>query len=494
MDIDPLVCQGVQPFIDARADCLAHGDDVNAFLFDTSNIANSTTNTTDSSPPSKISEVKCTCCRQCCNDIEGCTPYTGLHACLLDKAVFDDDYCSCNFVGMNETQSADGNAAAGPTTSQEYDAYEEIAEYELTCSFPWCKLCDAYGDNCAFHTWGNQYNYRGEWLTRFDRYDYFTGRYTDRIVKFSNFYGGQCEVEVDGELCNGCWDISCPDGYSTYQVQCTNVEPRFPEEVGEIGLEFDGCFATEPTSSNTTSQSGVGELQVLFSPYKNGECGVYYPSYCIALVDRAYGTGNCQCTDDGYGFGCPNYGCRYCIFNDDKMGNGTSTNATADFENADCYIASSFYELYYDHLQIAVISNTEHYLYISSPPPPPSNNGSSTSPTTNSTVVADDDVGSNNNSTFVGSLLSHFTNFLDGSCVVAINGELCTNCTRVFCSPDDEVSTIQVDCSNVLSNTVVTNFDGCDKESWKGGRLGVLQALRYPQPECINENVTEYFF
>ena len=443
-DLDPLVCH--IPNIDARADCLVQDDSG----------SDSMNASTGLSP-----EIACTCCRQCCNDVTGCSPYTGLEACLIQREIFGGS-ANCNCTPVVNTSDQVFGASERPDI-----------HYEMSCSLPFCKHCDAFDDNCAFLTWGRFYDRNGNNLGDFQRYKYFSGVYKDREV-LTTTINPYCEVQVDGGVCNGCWHVRCPDGYSTVQVQCENVQPRQPRWVGDGGLEYDGCFSQELPAANTSSS--VGELQVLLTQYD--ECKPYTPGYCQQLKEYiqiiSHGT-SCHCSDDGLHLTCQQGACKYCFY-DDFASKNTSyhlyigTNSAED--NADCFVDTTIFELAEETWEYVWV--TSHYQYISSL--------------------------SNSTNDKVGSIVTISTATFDESCVAMINGEGCRSCTRILCSSSDEELKLQVDCGNLMgANTTLgvderalSFFDGCDETSWEGGRLGVLQALR-PLPQCIPENVTQYF-
>ena len=183
-------------------------------------------------------EIACTCCVECCNDESGCPHDTGLKACEQDLSMRDDSFCDC---------------VPGAQGSGDMDSWD----YMLTCDKPGCQYCNDEGTSCAFSSEHRSYDSDGRLIASRQRYEYFTGPNAAKEVTLEYRYaldGKTCEVIVDGQVCNYCMPLSCPDDTESVEIFCDDVDN---------GAKFNGC---EVGGSKST-----GFLQV-FHPNQFNSC------------------------------------------------------------------------------------------------------------------------------------------------------------------------------------------------------------------------------
>ena len=148
-------------------------------------------------------EVNCPCCTTCCND-EGVCVNDRFKECEITNNVFTDELgfwyderrnttCTCNEDGTEQFCYDD------PATT--------------------CLSCNSDGSICALNKRYGLTN--AGWQTTFE---YVKGRPINETITFQWDYESDCMVTVNGQLCQSCFEASCDDGFSAFNVFCDNIE------------------------------------------------------------------------------------------------------------------------------------------------------------------------------------------------------------------------------------------------------------------------------
>ena len=344
-------------------------------------------------------EVTCTtCCSQCCDDINGCPFETGRGACERDRSRFDPRFCSC----------------------VPHESTEEW--YVLTCNLTFAQYCNEAKQDCATYSYGYTYGEDGITQESLESFEYVSGEYTGQAVDFEETYVTSssqrfnCQVDVNGQACNGCSKVACDDGLLTYDIKCANVQDN---------LLFHGC-------RDYTS----GLLQVFHNSYDQRNWVWYNPGFCnwiLPNLESDLESYSCQCSGDGLFMQCEEVECSRCL--------------TLDSEPL-CFADGITIE--FEYQMVDIVNSTQDFHYIS----PDEHNGS---------VV----------SLFrgEGACEVKINGEVCQSCTVA---SCSSESTGIAIAQNASSMGLQVDCSNIPQYSDM--LDGCDETTWGGS--GVLQVLR----------------
>jgi Leucine rich repeat len=159
--------------------------------------------------------VECSCCTSCCEPLTGnCTVITET-VCLVEKSYFEDEN------GPNYYES--GGTVCECTTGS--DSNNGFAT--LSCTDTQCQSCNLDGTVCSVNDrYEFDYDENGNPSVIHSTFQYVVGR-NDTVtlewtLKPDLIY--QCEVTVNGQLCNACFHSLCHDSFSGIRVDCENVE------------------------------------------------------------------------------------------------------------------------------------------------------------------------------------------------------------------------------------------------------------------------------
>ena len=425
-DIDPLVCNHTNlPF--ATADCGTEGADGPV-------------------------EVKCTCCAECCDDISGGCPN------------FSVDNISCEYVRdlkleENPFLTCECSNGTELLLPRLIDDTRTTATRGTTmiCQFaPLFQFCNEELNDCAFFELGREYDDRGNFIGDWRRYEYISGKHAGDVVTFVLDADNYCGVEVNGDTCNSCSAVKCPDFFGTWEVRCDNVKE---------GSAFLGC-----SDASSPDPTRSGSLQVLHPQFQQM---IHNPGYCALYAQQISVDGfPCGCSDDGLILTCQLQACNFCYYrkairsSDNITDVGSVTQALCFTYELDQYFVKGTFN------QAAKVSTyrinelpTEKY----------------------SSAELNGEDGSNK----VVTVLQSF----DQTCSVYIDGDECTMCMNVQC-PDGSGG-LAVDCTNLaaaetFSNTTDTTtsppllFNNCNLTSpLTYDDVGILQVIQANTAECV---------
>ena len=428
-------------------------------------------------------EVSCNCCRECCNDITGCPYDTGLTACEREVKTFEVLNCECSLV--NDEELVDNNEGGNGGDA-----------YRATCTgVQFCQYCDEDSEECALRSSGWYYDGVGTLESDWTRYEYITGSHKGRSVTLKGSADqSTCEVIVDDIYpCRYCRRIFCTDGYETIEVACENV----PD-----GGFYSGCKTNAETDT-------FGVIQALHPQYELEYCQIYHPGYCSFLKDylennpdvfnEEYET-SCQCNEPGLEVACQHDGCLFCHRNSNST-TSSSTNVT-DYDSS---IMSSHEEDYCYLFGITfiiqegtdkIVGLVQNYLLFPSPIFPDASVTTTTTTTTNATTNMTSSMGNvtdveatttpilDNETTPV--LLTYKSDRVDNTCIVEVNGVVCTTCNFTTCEHDGS-NKVMVDCENTILG-IGAKYDRCKNETGPGLLGPFTQGDEFPP--CTPYNVT----
>ena len=179
-------------------------------------------------------EIDCPCCTDCCDDVSG--------NCTVDVARICEGlaYEAENFLSPE---------SSGTTCQCRQSEEGELSDGEedfihLKCSDV-CQTCNVEGKFCL-----EKYDYGFDLpaSTGLDnlyhcnmRYIAFEGApYRNEDVSYRrNYFTEECSLSINGTLCNSCLtDRKCPDGFSGYLIDCSNIEDGAVYD--DCGLGLDG--------------------------------------------------------------------------------------------------------------------------------------------------------------------------------------------------------------------------------------------------------------
>jgi hypothetical protein len=179
-------------------------------------------------------QVECTCCTTCCDPSSGNCTTSEEAVCLVEKSWHEDPngrayhesagtICECNTTG------SEGNA----TTT-------------LSCRDTQCQSCNRNGTVCSINE-HYQYSYGedSKWYNMKSTFQYVVGRNDTVTFEVTVQPDGQpnCEITVNGEVCNRCNWAYCNDESLSVHVECENVKGAGRWEECGGGSGNDGPLA-----------------------------------------------------------------------------------------------------------------------------------------------------------------------------------------------------------------------------------------------------------
>jgi hypothetical protein len=286
----------------------------------------------------------------------------------------------------------------------------------LTCSDPYCSMsCNLDFTVCWKDSMATIFDANGQQSSSGEINTYTKGR--DEVVAWEGRGYDSCTMTVNGEACNSCGPITCPDGSILQAVDCENIES---------GASFDLC-------GSYSVEGATGVLQA-FNDYEVLSCLTISDPQAVCQDEVDYnswvGT-TCECAPD------PITGTDYILTCEGSCLACNSENTVcANFSSATII---NMYGMYY--------SRTRSYTYLS---------------------------GDGRDETVVLNGLD------DGGddCSITVNGTPCNSCGKITCTDASgyEYDGTAVDCENVEAGA---SYDNCENYGTWVVETGVLEVLSY---------------
>jgi Leucine rich repeat len=171
--------------------------------------------------------VECSCCTSCCDSLSGNCTSDGEAVCLVEKSWYEMEN-GLEYYELGGTECAcTADTDSNTTTTAAAAAAEGVATTTLSCSDPQCQSCNLDGSVCSVNQlYQNTFDETGYRTHFHSTFQYVVGR-NDTVtldILFLPDFTSTCEVAVNGQVCNKCFDAICDDGFGGIQVFCENVE------------------------------------------------------------------------------------------------------------------------------------------------------------------------------------------------------------------------------------------------------------------------------
>jgi hypothetical protein len=155
-------------------------------------------------------EVDCSCCTTCCDSSSGNCTLNKEALCSLETSWFENPNGYEYYEGAGTVCECSGSENKTDTTPT------------WSCSDTQCQSCNRNGTVCSIN---EQYQASigddGRLMHFQSTFRYVVGRNDTVKIEWTEQI---CEVSVNGQVCNNCYQAVCPDGFTGVHVRCENVE------------------------------------------------------------------------------------------------------------------------------------------------------------------------------------------------------------------------------------------------------------------------------
>jgi Leucine-rich repeat (LRR) protein len=219
-------------------------------------------------------QVECTCCTTCCDSSSGNCTINNEAICLVEKSWHEHPD------GLEYHESA-GTVCECTTTGS-----DDNATTTLSCSDTQCQSCNRNETVCSINqhyqfSFGEETNWDNtHWDSSKATFQYLVGRNDTVTFESSHQPDGTlpCKVVVNGQACNSCNFLYCPDGFQSAHIDCENVkgagalnlcdEKRSNDDgpIGGICVSGSGVFTGLPSTNQGRELNNIhNRLVVIFT-------------------------------------------------------------------------------------------------------------------------------------------------------------------------------------------------------------------------------------
>jgi hypothetical protein len=172
-------------------------------------------------------EVECSCCTTCCDSSSGNCTLNKEALCSLETSWYENPNGYEYYEGAGTVCECPGSGNNTDTTPT------------WSCSDTQCQSCNRNGTVCSINEHyqatigddGGLMNFQSTFRYVVGRNDTVKIEWTEQV----------CEVSVNGQVCNDCYQAVCQDGFSGVHVRCENVEGAgILDLCGTIGIDDEG--------------------------------------------------------------------------------------------------------------------------------------------------------------------------------------------------------------------------------------------------------------
>jgi Leucine-rich repeat (LRR) protein len=176
------------------------------------------------------SSVECPCCSSCCDSLTGNCTVNAEASCLVEKAKFEGE----NSPSYYESGGTVCECTNGSDDDSNNNNNNSTTTISLSCRDTQCQSCNQNGTVCSVN---EHYQYffdeTGHPRTYRSTFQYVVGRNDTVTIEYTiqEDFTRDCEVTVNGQLCNKCVKDECEDLFAGVFVDCENVK-----EAGSVDL------------------------------------------------------------------------------------------------------------------------------------------------------------------------------------------------------------------------------------------------------------------